>query len=91
MGAGAAVPSGTVPGSGRPPLGGVPQREARPCRLGATGPHPDAPVPGVVHKVVRMIEPLQHMFVDNRFEFSEPAVDASIVRDISVRDIREAG
>ena len=37
-----------------------------------------------------MIEQLQRMFADNRFEFSEHAVDASIVRHILLQEMREA-
>lgn len=37
-----------------------------------------------------MIEELKNKFLDNRFEFSQHAVDMSIIRHISVSEIREA-
>ena len=37
-----------------------------------------------------MIEELREKFARNRFEFSQHAVDASMVRRISVEEIRQA-
>ena len=37
-----------------------------------------------------MIEEIRHKFSENYFEFSQHALDASIVRHISVEEIREA-
>ncbi|MFT5367641.1 MAG: hypothetical protein ACI8V2_002602 [Candidatus Latescibacterota bacterium] len=37
-----------------------------------------------------MIEEIKNKFVDNRFEFSQHAVDMSVIRHISVSEIREA-
>lgn len=37
-----------------------------------------------------MIEEIRWKFSENRFEFSQHAVDASILRHISVQEIREA-
>ena len=37
-----------------------------------------------------MIEDIRRKFSENRFEFSQHAVDASILRHISVEEIREA-
>ena len=37
-----------------------------------------------------MIEDIRRRFAENRFEFSQHAVDASILRHISVEEIREA-
>lgn len=37
-----------------------------------------------------MIDEIRHKFVENRFEFSQHAVDVSILRHIAVQEIQEA-
>ena len=40
--------------------------------------------------VLQMIEEIRRKIVENRFEFSQHALDVSIVRHISVSEVREA-
>lgn len=44
----------------------------------------------VYYSNMDIIEEIRSKFVDDRFEFSEHAVDQSVIRHISVQELREA-